>query len=385
MQMLKIMFTISDYGINGISRVANDLINSFDKDRYDISLLAERVDQRYYPLDEDIKVINLNVTSVRGYFNKIRNIFRMLVNIRKNVFVEKPDVILGVGDTINCYTLLALLFQKRPKIIITVQSELFFNAGIKYSFSNIKDRIAFIMYKHLIFLLYRKSDRIIAPTRHLADLIGKQCFIDRARIKVVNNPIDTSKIIEMLNEKADDFQFEKDAHYVGVISRLSHHKKIGDLIKSIAILRDKLNVKLVVIGYGPDMDNLIRLAKELDLADRIYFLGYRQNPYKYLKNIDVFVLPTDFEGFGMVLVEAMACGVPVVASDIDVLKEVIESGVNGFLVDTTNSLALSECIYHLIMDKELKNRIVAKSYERVKSLDLENISRQYEDVIKELI
>jgi len=74
----------------------------------------------------------------------------------------------------------------------------------------------------------------------------------------------------------------------------------------------------------------------------------------------------------------------VVVSNIDVLKEIIDNGVNGFLVDTKNSIALSECIYNLIADKELKNRIVNQACERVKSLDLRNALKKYENVIGEI-
>jgi len=385
MYMLKIMFTITDYGINGVSRVVNSLMNNFSKEKYEILLLSEKIDKYYYPIDENIKIINLNVISVQGYFNKIRNIVRMLANIRKNIIIEKPDIVLSSGDTNNCYVLLATLFCRRVKIIIAEHNELFFDLSIRHNFLNVKDRIAFIIYRFLIFFLYRRANHIIAASQHLADLINKVYFINCAKIKVINNPVDITKITKMFHEKVEDFQFESGVHYIGVISRLaSPQKKIDHLIKSMSILKNKLNVRLVIIGDGPDMEDLVGLAKKLDLTDIIYFLGYKLNPYKYLKNIDVFVLPTDFEGFPLILVETMACRVPVVVSNIDVLKEIIDNGVNGFLVDTKNSIALSECIYNLIADKELKNRIVNQACERIKSLDLRNVLKKYENVIEEI-
>lgn len=382
--MLKIMFVVSRYEINGVCRVASDLANSLDKHKYKVLLLAEKITNHYWPIDEDIKIINLNITSTEGYFNKIRNIFRILLKIRKNIIAEKPDIVLSFGDTLNCYVLLSTLFHGHIKIIITELSERFFNPAIKHDFSNIKNKSAFIMYKFLIFFLYRRAGSIIAVSRSIADLMNKRYMIGRAKIKVVNNPVDIPKIIKMRDEKVDDFQFKKDVYYIGLISRLSPEKKIERLIKAMNILRNKLNVELIIIGEGIDKEKLKEITAHLGLIDIVYFLGYKLNPYKYLKNIDVFVLPSDYEGFPLALIEAMICGIPVVASDISATKDIIKDGIDGFLVDTENTVVLSERICSLIANKELKNRIINQAYEKAQTLSLEKILRKYENIIKGL-
>jgi len=380
--MLKIMFIVSRYEINGVCRVASDLINSLDKQKYEVLLLAEKIDNYHYPVDEDIKIINLDVASAESFFNKIRNIFRILLKIRKKVIAEKPDIVLSFGDTINCYALLATLYCRHIKVIITEHSERFFNHGIKHDFSGIKDKLAFIMYKFLIFFLYRRADSIIAVSQRIADLINKRYMVSRAKIKVINNPTNISKIIKMRDEKVDDFKFKKGVYYISLVSRLSPEKKIERLIKSIDILRNKLNVELIIIGDGIDKEKLRETTASFGLTDIVYFLGYKLNPYKYLKNIDVFVLPSDYEGFPMALIEAMVCGVPVVASDISATKDIIKDGVDGFLVDAENSAVLSERIYNLIINKELKNRIINQACEKVKPFNLENILWKYENIIE---
>ena len=133
------------------------------------------------------------------------------------------------------------------------------------------------------------------------------------------------------------------------------------------------------IGVG-DLENSLRaLVAKYDLADSIEFLAFQENPFKYMKNSDVFVLPAIWEGFGNVIVEAMACGVPVISTTCESgPKEIIEHGRTGLLVEKANARALSDAIQMLILDREYADFLSINAVSRANDFDVSRITLQYE-------
>ncbi len=143
-------------------------------------------------------------------------------------------------------------------------------------------------------------------------------------------------------------------------------------------------ISLVVVGDGPERSNLEKLARELGLGSRVHFLGYRSDVNKILPQFDIFTLPSFGEGFGLVLLEAMVCSKPVVASDVMSIPEIVQQGQTGLLVPTQDVSALAEALDTLIADPELRDRFGKAGFQRVRTeFTIERMVRKTAEVYRE--
>ncbi len=148
------------------------------------------------------------------------------------------------------------------------------------------------------------------------------------------------------------------------VSRLSRRKGLDYLLRAVAALGD--GVKLIMVGDGVERESLTKLSDELGIRDRVVFVGKVPNEklLDYYNLADIFVLPSLHEGMGIVFLEAMACGLPVVTTNIGGMVDFVKDGKTGLLVDPKNAEQLSDALSKLITDKKLRGRI-AKSGERL--------------------
>ena len=125
---------------------------------------------------------------------------------------------------------------------------------------------------------------------------------------------------------------EEGEHLLCHISNFRPVKRVVDVIRTFALLAERLPAKLLMVGDGPDRSEAERLARECGVeGNRVFFLGKLKNPLEALSISDLFLLPSESESFGLAALEAMACGVPVVATETGGLPEVIRHGVSGML------------------------------------------------------
>ncbi|MCA9047259.1 MAG: glycosyltransferase, partial [Planctomycetaceae bacterium] len=155
-----------------------------------------------------------------------------------------------------------------------------------------------------------------------------------------------------------DFGLPRDARVVGFVGRLAPQKRVTDLVWAFQLLQQVMeNVRLVLIGDGPERNALAEFAKGLGCRDLIVFAGHQPRAMQYLQQLDVFCLPSSFEGMSNSLMEAMAAGVPVVASDIEANRELIEHNVTGLVVPVGNGVELTRALRRLLQDQQLCHRL----------------------------
>ena len=381
MKTTKIMLIAVVYEYGGVSSVIRNILGILDKNSFNVVFVVERLEQRHYHIKDDIKFINIDVRPAKGSINKIVNLLRHIYQIRTIIVKEKPEVILSFGVSINCLLLLSVLWPVRfmPKVILSEHSEQLFitQKGIP-----LKQRLCRAVYIALMSLLYRKTDYILAVSNGIAQHMRKLPFIPSSKIKVVHNPVNIVSIQELSKEKIEFTMDRKEVFCVGTVSRLSAEKGVNFLIEGFAKLLKKMDAQLVIVGDGPERLVLERMAIGLGINNKTVFTGWTDNPYKYMAKMDVFVLSSLWEGFPNVVLEAMACKIPVVASNSSGgIREVIRDGVNGILVKTGSSLAISEAVYNLLSDREKREKIAKEGYVSVKNFDINQIKKQYENLI----
>lgn len=170
------------------------------------------------------------------------------------------------------------------------------------------------------------------------------------------------------------------------IGRLIKRKALGDVVLAVSKLQDR-KFRLLIIGDGPEESYLRRLTKRLGLSSRIDFLGVvdEETKFQYLKASDVFVLPSLHEGFGLVFLEAMYCGLPVIASCSGGQTDFLRDGETGFLVPVGDVDALAERILYLATDEASRERISEFNQQYVKGFHIADVVLRYEEVFSSVI
>ena len=383
---MKIIFALTIYETGGVSTVARNLMDCFSTDGVDVVLLTEKLSHTHYPIGKRLRVINLDILSKKGFFAKAFNIARHIKSIRKCIAKERPDIIISFGAYINCHILLSLLFglSKKPKIILTEHSEEMFLKVIKYE--NVKRIFFKIVYKMLMLFLYPRADYIVTVSKNIELYMKKLYLVSPRRVRTIYNPINIDRIKELCTEDDSLLNFNDPLPCVGTISRLSPEKGIRFLIKGFEILLDRTDARLIIIGDGAERLYLEQMARDIKIEKKVIFTGFVDNPFKYLAKIDTFVLPSLWEGFPNVLLEAMACRVPVVVSNsAGGVREVIKNRVNGLLIEPGSASAISDSVYALLSDNRLRENIIKEAYETVKQFDIVPTKKQYENLIFDLI
>jgi glycosyltransferase involved in cell wall biosynthesis len=200
------------------------------------------------------------------------------------------------------------------------------------------------------------------------DIGIKAKVVKKGKSVVIHNGVDADKF----STGDDNIEFkiklkkENDTIIIGSIGRLHYQKGYEYLIEaSVSILKNYPQAKFVLIGEGELRDSLEFSAKKKGVYNSFIFLGNQTEIPELLKQIDIFVLPSLWEGLPLVLLEAMASKKPIVATDVNGITEIIHSEEEGILVPSKNSAALSSAILRLLKNDELRERIASKGYIKV--------------------
>ena len=170
------------------------------------------------------------------------------------------------------------------------------------------------------------------------------------------------------------------------ISNFRSIKRITDVIATFALVCEKLDARLILVGGGPDSCRALRTASELGVADRVEFIGVVPRVEPLLRTADLLLLPSRNESFGLVALEAMASGVPVIASDVGGLPEVVEHGVTGFLAPVGDTEKMAEYAVTLLTDRAMFASFAEAGRRRaVDKFDYHKIISQYEALYERVL
>jgi len=376
---MKILFLAAVYEYGGVSSVIKNILDNLDREKFDITLLVESLSLKHYPLRNDIRLINMDIKPAKGGVRKLVNIFRHLYRIRKNIIQGKPDVVLSVSSSTNSLCLSAFLWpiKNMPKIVLSEHTEQLF---VKQKARSFRENILKFLYRVIMFLLYHRADAVICVSNSLAGYVRGFLLMDKRKIKVIHVPVNIEKIrMGSRREIQKSHEDINTAPWVGTLSRLSAEKGINYLIEAFSILLERIDARLIIVGDGEERARLEEMARDLGIENRVSFVGWLENPYNYLRKMDVFVLSSLWEGFPNVIIESMICGVPVIATrSVGGVEEVVKDGVDGLLVPPKDIRALSDSIYRLLQDKVLKTRFTEEANKKIEQFDSYKITKQYE-------
>lgn len=356
---MKILYVITGLGQGGAERVVCDLADKMYENGFEVKIVYLTGEVLTSPAHKEIELIKINLNSMLA----LPKAYLSLLNIIKKY---EPDVVHSHMVHANILTRIIRLSIPIKKLICTAHN------------SNEGGRLRMFTYR---------------ITHHLADLttnvsneaakafIEKKAVLDDDIITMYNG-IDLTKFsykaesrIKILNE----LNLSPDNYLILAVGRFNHQKDYPNLLNAFKVVKNKeiLETKLIIAGDGELRNEIENKILELDLKDDVFLLGRRQDIPELMSAVDLFVLPSKYEGFGLVVAEAMACKTLVVATDCGGVSEVLNDA--RFLVPPSNHEELSDKIlYSLMLNKDQKDEILLKNIDHVRNnFSLKEIARKW--------
>ena len=362
MKKVKILFFIHQLNSGGSQRILLNLVSNIDKNKYEVVLVViNNVGEFSSFSHSSVKLIDLKVKKVRNSILKIFNTIK----------IEEPDIIFSGISYLSLLFALLIPFLKIGRKIKFIARETntlsIDNEGRKYT------RILNFLYKKL----YKNFDLIVCQSEYMKKDLFDNYNIKNNKMAVINNPVHIEQINKKL-EQEEKSLFDNNKINLIAVGRLHKDKGFDLLLRVLKELDD--NYHLAIIGEGKEKVNLMNLAKELNISSRVDFLGFKENPYIYMKQSDLFILSSRHEGFPNVVLEANICGTPVIAFECPgVSDEIIINGLNGFLVECKNIEEMKNKILYSQIYRWKKQNIYNYINEK---FEISSILNKYENVLK---
>ena len=231
---------------------------------------------------------------------------------------------------------------------------------------------------YLVRTHYPFSDEVVAVSSDVREDLCENHGVSQSTCTTIRNPLDVEDIISKSGRKVDHGWFRDDIPVVLGIGRFVEQKQFSLLLEAFERLTRRREVRLVLVGDGPLMDDLHALAAELRIDERVDFLGFVSNPYKYMKRAELLAISSKYEGFGVVATEALACGTPVVATNCPGgPSDILNDGEYGELVDVGEPRGLADAMARTLDDPPNPDRLV----ERAQHYRVEKVADRYAEVI----
>ncbi|HBV05368.1 MAG TPA: N-acetyl-alpha-D-glucosaminyl L-malate synthase BshA [Gemmatimonadetes bacterium] len=223
------------------------------------------------------------------------------------------------------------------------------------------------------------SDGLTAVSEYLKEQTVEGFSVPEERIEVIPNFIDTD-VWRPDRQPCQKAMFASEGESIVMhVSNFRSVKRAEDVVSVFSRIQERVPARLVMVGDGPDRPRASQLARELDIEDRVLFLGKHPAVEDLLSCTDLFLLPSEKESFGLAALEAMASGVPVIATRAGGMPEVVEDGVSGRLLDVGDVSGMAEAGVELLKDKDLRERISSAGLDVAKSrYSTEMVVPQYE-------
>ena len=246
----------------------------------------------------------------------------------------------------------------------------------------------------LIRYFYSRADEVISLSKMMREhwsLYFNQK--EEGQHRVIANPHSISHIHELLSEPPENFFFDQEKKYIVFVGRLIPLKRIGNILEAFhEVSKRKKDVEVVVLGDGSERKRLQEKSRELGIANKVHFVGKVNNPFAFMARSNVFVLASETEGLPNVLIEALACGVPIVSSDCrsgpreilspdsdfrHQLTDELEYAEYGILFPVGRSDLMAEAFNRLLDDEEMTEEYSHKGLERAREYDAHIIAGRY--------
>ncbi|WP_278462975.1 glycosyltransferase [Thomasclavelia spiroformis] len=347
---LKVAIVLQSMNIGGGEMMAARLATYIDTTKFDIKLfiISKKLNNQILDILNDSK-IDYECLGLPTSFN-----YQSYKVFSKKISDFMPDIVHEHLDA--CYSWVWCILHNKP-LIATMHSD---------PFRRKSNRVKIVMKIKSL----QKNLRVIGCSKKTAELV-KSCYnLSDKSVSFIYNPIDISKYT-VSKHKFNEFRFI----HVARFHEIKNHKM---LINAFSNAFGKVNnVRLYLAGNGPLLEEIKKISKNIGIADKVVFLGNVNNISSILKEMDVLLLSSLSEAFPMSILEGMASGLPIIATDVGGISEAVTD--NGILVESGNEEEFANALKIIVNDREKLMEMSKNSLKNVKQFDKLQVSRKYEE------
>ncbi len=264
------------------------------------------------------------------------NIRQVVVPLSKAIKKSKPDIILSAMWPLTVATIVAWMISGKV-------GRLFLSEHIVLSIECKRNlNIPLVFMKLSIKALYHFSSGIIAVSQGVKEDLCRIGSLSKDKVKVIYNPISIGFSNNRENKVPTELQYGEFDYNILTVGSFKKQKDHRTLLKAFSLMPENINARLIILGDGPLRNNLEKLIIELEISKKVLLPGFFIDPYPWYINSDLFVLSSQWEGFGNVIVEALECGLPVVSTNCPSgPSEILDNGRYGALVSVGSPIELA--------------------------------------------
>lgn len=357
---IKVMHVAEAAG--GVERYLESLFKYNDDDKVEnILVCSQNYDSRKFnTITKRVIVLkmshNINPTADLKVEKALRDIIKK----------EKPDIVYAHSSKAGAFARIADIGLKN-KVIYNPHGWAF---NMQQSIKKKK------MYKWVEKISAYFCNRIVCISDAEKTSALREKICKPSKLQVIYNGIDFAELNREF-KKTVDLSIPKNSYVVGVVGRLSEQKAPDIFVKAAQLIKKRIpNAFFLMVGDGPLREQIDSQIEKLGLKESFYITGWVDNPNAYMKKMDVGLLISRWEGFGLVIPEYMASGVPVIATKVDAIPNLITDGENGILVNKDDFKSVAENVVRLKENSDLYTKLRMRGMEKVKDFDITRVARE---------
>ena len=369
----KVCFVLPSLNGGGAERAAVQILNGLDPNHWERSMFLFAHEGPYLSeVDPAIAIASADTASRWGRWRALRSY----------VSRERPAIVMAF---LSYFSVLSAVRAANTgaKVIFNLQTPMSaFLTDADYQWRRRWHKAAFATVTRVG---YAAADLIVATSQGVASDLTSAFAIHPDRIRVLANPVDLNRVRAASVEPLDAAVLPPGTGPLIVAAgRLADAKNYPMMIEALAALRQKLPARLCILGQGELEGTLRQLIAARGLGDAVSLAGFQANPWKYIARADVFLLTSRYEGFGNVLIEAMACGVPVVATASAGTRDIVQHGIDGLLVDVHSPQTVAAGVLSILESPARRNAMSQAATLSADRFAVEQVIARYDAVLEQL-
>lgn len=377
---VNVMFLLPSFTFGGAERTSLNLLSEINKNLFSICLVTSRSVYKYFEhlnLDRFISIEDLEIDVWFSSYTKLKNDIKKVAGILKS---QRPELAFGMMHYPSSLLVFAKKFYNlKTKIIVSPRGPS--KEYLWYFEKTLKRKL---ILKGVFTFFLRYADGIVVASRGMKEECIRHFSAAPNIIEVIPNSVNTEEVMKKALEDVN-IDLPSGTFLLSAVSRLEREKNLPLLLKALSDVIRGEKAALLLIGEGSERESLESLSHKLGINRHIIFAGYQLNPYKFIKKSDIFIHTCLFEGFANVIIEAMACGVPVIATDCPYgPRDIIINGESGLLVNMNDRKALTNAIITLMHDGRLRQNIAQKGLLRSNNFTIKAMAKGYENFFKKI-
>lgn len=377
--MKKVLFIINSLPGGGAEKVLYDILRKIDKQKYNIEIFLIKNEGVYI---DKIKNLGIKIDYLfpkrkdKINFVLYRKAKSCIILIKKFLYLRFPRLVYKLKH--KRYDIEVAFLEGNPTLFLSNKK----TSALKIAWVHNDLEKHRVLSKKYEKKSYSKMDKIICVSNDSKKSVENLYPELREKIEVIYNPIPREEILEKSLKIENIYSNEK--INIITVGRLNLQKGYDILLKTHnELLKEGLDYNLYILGEGEERKELEQYIKDNNIEKNTFLLGFKRNPYPYIKEADIFISSSRYEGYPLVICEAICLEKPIIATKCTGPNEILEDGKYGLLAEVENVESLKENMKKLILSEELRKKYSKLSKERSKIFDIDKTMKQIERVLDE--